>query len=272
MDFRLIAHRGSSARYPEHTRAAFQEALNEGADGIECDVRLTADGAVVCWHDDTVDRTTSSTGAVADWPLAELAGLDLLQGRSVPASHGDPARQLMTLSGLLDLSLAAGRPLLLAIELKAVASPDHGLLDAVLGILSAAGWNPESGQLGRIQISLQCFDVPTVAALMTAVPLARVMLLTEPEEDHEPDALALLDTGTAQAGPWLQWVKRDPDRVRQWLDRGSVVRVWTVDTVEDLEFCLDVGVREITTNRPGELREALLRRPVAASTDGLAPV
>jgi glycerophosphoryl diester phosphodiesterase len=259
MDLRLIAHRGSSARYPEHTRAAFQQAVDERADGIECDVRLTADGVVVCWHDDTVDRTTTATGPLAEWSVAALAELDLLHGQDIPASHGDPARQLMTLGALLQLAQDAGRPLLLAIELKAGASPDHALLDAVLGVLDSAGWDPESGLLGQVQVSLQCFDVPTVSALLAVMPVAHVMLLTGPAGDHSPGELALLDEGTADAGPAVAWVKRDPERVRRWLDHGSVVRVWTVDTVEDLEFCLDLGVREITTNRPAELRQALLR-------------
>ncbi len=59
----VVAHRGASADRPEHTLAAYELALQEGADGVECDVRLTRDGHLVCVHDRRVDRT--STGR--DW-------------------------------------------------------------------------------------------------------------------------------------------------------------------------------------------------------------
>ncbi|HYV99221.1 MAG TPA: glycerophosphodiester phosphodiesterase family protein, partial [Gemmatimonadaceae bacterium] len=60
----VIAHRGDRAHAPENTLAAFHAAARAGADGFECDVRLTADGAVVVLHDPRVDRTTDGTGDV----------------------------------------------------------------------------------------------------------------------------------------------------------------------------------------------------------------
>ena len=54
----VVAHRGASAERPEHTLAAYELALQEGADGVECDVRLTKDGHLVCVHDRRVDRTS----------------------------------------------------------------------------------------------------------------------------------------------------------------------------------------------------------------------
>ena len=72
----VVAHRGASADRPEHTRAAYELALQEGADGVECDVRLTRDGHLVCVHDRRVDRTSSGTGLVSDMTLAQLRELD----------------------------------------------------------------------------------------------------------------------------------------------------------------------------------------------------
>jgi glycerophosphoryl diester phosphodiesterase len=254
-EVRFLAHRGSSARYPEHTRAAFQQAIAEGADGIECDVRLTADGAVVCWHDRDVDRTTTATGRIADWRLAGLEDLDLLTGQVIPQTHGDPRRQLMTLTALLELMRAAGRRLILVIELKPSARPDTALVQAVLATLDAAGWNRESGVVDQVQIGLQCFDVATSEALLEAVPAELVMLLVEPTAEHPQDAaLAILDAGTMNAGPWVEWLRQEPDRVGAWIARGSLVRVWTVDTLDDLDACLAIGVQQITSNRPAELR------------------
>jgi len=71
-----IAHRGASARAPENTLAAFKEAIRLGADLIECDVHLSADGVPVIIHDDTVDRTTNGRGAVSTLACARLRRLD----------------------------------------------------------------------------------------------------------------------------------------------------------------------------------------------------
>ena len=73
---RNFAHRGASTRAPENTLEAFRAAVEEGAGGLELDVRVTRDGHVVVSHDATVDRTTDGTGAVARMTLPELRRLD----------------------------------------------------------------------------------------------------------------------------------------------------------------------------------------------------
>jgi len=253
-DVRFFAHRGSSARYPEHTRAAYRQAIDDGADGIECDVRLTEDGAVVCWHDATVERTTGAKGRVDRFSLAELGRLDLLRGARIPAAHGEASEQLVTLPALLALIESAGRPMLLAIELKPDRGSERRLVEAVLEILAAAGWDPATGRVGDVEVSLMAFSVPVITALLEQVPASLLVLLLE---EATPKALALLDARTVCAGPGIDEVRRRPDRVRSWIAQGSQVRVWTVNTVEDLEFCLDLGVRDIITDRPAELRAAL---------------
>ncbi len=181
---RLFAHRGSSARYPEHTRAAYHQALIDAADGIETDVRLTADGRVVCWHDATVDRTTESTGNIADLTLAALGALDLLNGVAVPSSHGAPAAQLMTLEELVELARSAGRELMLAVELKPSPGHEGALVDAVLNILGAEGWEPHSGRLGDLTVSLMCFS-PTAAGLLVDRVAAHLVFLLLEEDDAD---------------------------------------------------------------------------------------
>ncbi|MBN1485023.1 MAG: hypothetical protein JXA37_09900 [Chloroflexia bacterium] len=71
-----IAHRGASDKAPENTLVAFQRALELGADALEFDVHLTADGQVVVIHDATVDRTTDGSGEVAEMTLEVLRQLD----------------------------------------------------------------------------------------------------------------------------------------------------------------------------------------------------
>ncbi|MBK8797736.1 MAG: hypothetical protein IPM07_15930 [Anaerolineales bacterium] len=74
--FLTIAHRGASAYAPENTFAAFELALQMGVRHIELDVRVTADGQAVVIHDETLDRTTSGAGPVAQRSLAELKEFD----------------------------------------------------------------------------------------------------------------------------------------------------------------------------------------------------
>src|SRR5215510_13176508 len=72
----VVAHRGASEDAPEHTLAAYRRAIEDGADALECDVRLTADGHLVCVHDRRVNRTSNGRGAVSALELADLATLD----------------------------------------------------------------------------------------------------------------------------------------------------------------------------------------------------
>ncbi len=83
MSPQIFAHRGASGRYAEHTRAAFLQALADGADGVECDVHLTRDEQLVCIHDPTLERTSNGSGDVADHTLAQLRELDFSSWKGV---------------------------------------------------------------------------------------------------------------------------------------------------------------------------------------------
>ena len=119
----VFAHRGASYDLPEHTLAAYLRALDEGADGLECDVRLTRDGHLVCVHDRRLDRTSNGRGLVSARTLAELDALDFGSWHPGGASAGDlppdeSRTRLLTLDRLLDAVLAAGRPVRLLVETK----------------------------------------------------------------------------------------------------------------------------------------------------------
>ena len=120
----IIAHRGSSQDLPEHTLKAYLRAIDEGADALECDVRLTADSHLVCVHDRTVNRTSNGRGLVSTLELASLEGLDfgswrLAHGTEVEMPDADRERDmLLTLRHLIDVVLNCGREVGLAIETK----------------------------------------------------------------------------------------------------------------------------------------------------------
>ncbi len=72
----IFAHRGASAHAPENTLSAFKLARDLGANAIELDVQLTADQAIVVFHDTTVNRTTNATGNISDYTLSALKSLN----------------------------------------------------------------------------------------------------------------------------------------------------------------------------------------------------
>src|SRR3982074_143480 len=102
----VVAHRGASADRPEHTLAAYDLALKQGADGVECDVRLTRDGHLVCVHDRRIDRTSTGTGLVSEMTLAQLRTLDYGSWHSSSRPEGGHGGTgLLTLDGLVALVL-----------------------------------------------------------------------------------------------------------------------------------------------------------------------
>ena len=106
----LMAHRGNKVACPENTLAAFRRALSEGADIIETDLHLTADGIFVCIHDGTVDRTTDGSGPVAGMSLAELKALS--------AAYGRPEFEAERVPTLAELRDILPQDVVLALELK----------------------------------------------------------------------------------------------------------------------------------------------------------
>jgi glycerophosphoryl diester phosphodiesterase len=94
---KIYAHRGFSYKYPEATRAAYQGAIEVGADGFECDVRLTKDGIAVCFHDRNTMRIAGVRRSVASLSLEELRGIT----------------EVMTLEELLELAKLNGKQVLI---------------------------------------------------------------------------------------------------------------------------------------------------------------
>ena len=112
----VIAHRGASAYAPENTLAAFRLAAEQGADAVELDAKLSADGQVVVIHDPTVERTTNGSGEVRQLSLAQIKSLDA-GGFLSPQFAGEP---IPTLAEVFD---AVGHQLLINVELTNYASP-----------------------------------------------------------------------------------------------------------------------------------------------------
>ena len=279
----VYAHRGASGAFAEHTRAAYLQAIADGADGVECDVHLTRDQHAVLLHDATLDRTSNGTGPVAERTLAELRELDFSswKGARIPEIYGAKSEQLLTLPELLDILRTAGREIGLAIEFKHPSPYQLKLEDRVLEILTGEGWDPATGMLENIRVSFMSFNPDSVRHLLQTVPAEAICQLVDDVDVDEVrerfsvgsitgNAMAnvmkaaqlegeeLLDQGAVGlAGPGIDYVREFPDTVRRWLKSGRRFRVWTVDAPEDVDLCREVGIQEITTNRPAEVLERI---------------
>jgi glycerophosphoryl diester phosphodiesterase len=259
----VVAHRGSSGHVPEHTLAAYRQALEEGADALECDVRLTADGHLVCVHDRRIDRTSDGRGVVSTLELSALEELDFASWRDGgPWQAGsvtenvdvDPERRgVLTLRRLLELVDASPRPVQLAIETK---HPTRyaGLVERrLVETLDEFGWaHPRLGT--RAPVRVMSFSWLSLRRMRQLAPsLERVFLM-----ERVPIRLrdGLLPEQARIAGPAIEVVRAHPRYVERLHRRGHEVHVWTVDEPEDVALCLDLGVDAIITNRPGEVLAA----------------
>ena len=116
----VLGHRGFRARYPENTLLAFRQALDNRADGVECDIQKTSDGRYVVIHDPTTDRVTGAVGEVAKTSFKDLRVLDFGRGEKIPE-----------LSELLE-SIPPGSYLDLELKEETLTIEDCGPLAAML--------------------------------------------------------------------------------------------------------------------------------------------
>lgn len=286
MDTLFYAHRGSSHKYSENTRAAYLQAIDEGADGIECDVHLSKDGIVVCHHDPTVDRTSDATGEVAGYTLEELKAMDFtgVVPNEVPEAYGAENEQLLSLEELFAIIEAHGQPMGVAIEIKHPSPYGHLLEKRVLEVLEAHGFNPRTGAAGsqgQIAVTLMSFEPNSLRFLARTVDTSLLcQLITEIHPDRVQQLLDSGDIGRAAVyevlhrsvaegvelinaggagilGAGVAWARANEHLVRQWLAGGLQARIWTVDRPADAQYLVGLGVGQLTSNRPAELRKEL---------------
>lgn len=275
----VVAHRGASADAAEHTLTAYLTAIDNEADALECDVRLTRDGHLVCVHDRTVDRTSDGRGVVSTLELTDLAGLDFASWHSpagadvVPAGRPErssamtgaralpPEAQstrsvpdrisaqdhgVLTLRTLLDVVTSAHRPVRLLIETK---HPTRyaGLVEQELveqlrhfGLLAKRPGPPPVTAMSFAPLALR-----RLAFLAPTLP--RVLLQNHWLPGRRSGSLPAT---TTISGPGIHLIRSDPDYIARAHERGNRVFVWTVDDPADVQLCIEAGADAIITNRP----------------------
>ncbi|CAJ1505861.1 glycerophosphodiester phosphodiesterase [[Mycobacterium] kokjensenii] len=250
----VVAHRGASVDRPEHTLAAYDLALAEGADGVECDVRLTSDGHLVCVHDRRVDRTSDGVGVVSEMTLAQLQRFDYGARHTGSRWDGVGDTGLLTLDALVSFVLDWHRPVKIFIETKHPVRYGSMVEREVLSLLDRYGLAaPASASRSRAVV--MSFSAAAVWRVRRAAPLLPTVLLGEGARYLTGGTATTV--GATAIGPSIETLREHPDLVDQAAARGRALYCWTVDRAEDVDFCRDVGVAWVATNQPARTKARL---------------
>jgi len=245
---RIIAHRGSSLAAPENTFAAFEQAVNDGADGIEFDVHLAKDGVPVVIHDDDLSRTGLRKGSVSEMTSSELSAVDVGSwfNKKFPALKDHSAERIHTLSETLELLKDFNGSIF--IELKCGRNEVQPLVLAVCNIAAAArlSW----------QIIIKSFDPSVVPLVKMAAPNIRAFCLFD---------ISIMNMLRRRSDiPQLAY-QLGADGIS--LHRGLVnkallavanrlalsVAVWTVDDPKWVKRSAELRITYLITNDPAKL-------------------
>jgi glycerophosphoryl diester phosphodiesterase len=231
----LMAHRGNSACCPENTLAAFRQAVQDGADILETDLHLSADGEFVCIHDATLDRTTDGCGAVASLSLEQI--------QQFRANYGKPGFETERVPALRELLAILPADIALALELKTDRFLEPQICQRLVHEL-------EQGGVRERTVALS-FHLPRLEALHRAAPDIPTGLII-PKNPIPPRDTPLL-------GPLWPLLIANPLYVWWAHARGQVV--CPLDTAPEarLRCYRALGCDAIMSNNPGVTRRALVK-------------
>lgn len=237
----IAAHRGASEYLPEHSLAAFRQAIVEGADGFEFDVRLTADGHLVLHHDRTVKRTSDGRGAVSDLTLAQLREFDFAHRH--PDCVGDPeASRIATIEEVFGLVVDSGKEIKLLVEAKHP-SKFGPRLELRL-------WETLRRWPG-MDVTVMSFSraaLKTWRGLDGTTPLVWIF---EYPFRRPPEGVQVLSAK-------VDYVQSTPSFIERTHEQGYQAYVWTVNDADTARAMAEAGADLVFTDRPAAIREALI--------------
>jgi glycerophosphoryl diester phosphodiesterase len=248
----IIGHRGASALAPENTLAAFRRAIDDGADGIEFDVRLAKDGVAVIFHDATLNRTGLRDGSIADLTSVELATIDIgswfNKMESSSANSSFAAQKVPTLSETLEfLKDFKG---LIYIELKCK--------DAELGALVAAVCQACTESALSRQIIIKSFKMAVIPRVRLLCPGLKTAALFAPKimtilrkEKHLVKIAEEFGAGELS----IHFSLATQKLMEKAGKRGLPVTIWTADNPRWVKRGIKLGLNAIITNNPARLLE-----------------
>lgn len=239
--FKKIAHRGASGDYPEHTRPAFEKAIEAGADMIEIDCQLSQDGHVVVFHDENLKRTAGVSGAVRDKTLEQLKKLDIGRWRG-KVFRGE---RILTLEESLEI---IADKVDLCLELKWYRSAAPGIELKVLFILSHYDY------LDRTILS--SFNYQCLTRLRELAPETSLGVIYGRGVKEDP-FLAARRLGAASIQVQKELASRE--FLSQAWEEGRDVYVWTVNEVRDMEVFAGLGVQGLISDFPRKFTKLKFR-------------
>ncbi len=230
--------------------AAYLRAVEAGADAVECDVRMTADGTLVLVHDRRIDRTSPGTGAVSNFMLAELQE-HTFGGQGWHDFEDPPSElrtRLLTLETFLSTLLDASTTLEFAIETKHPIRFGRYVEEELARVLRSFGL-VRDGTAHRVR--MMSFSRMAVVRMRRLVPGIPTVYLRR----RRPwfSRAWHLPPGVEALGPGIDVVRCDPDLVRAVKAQGGQVHVWVVDERADFDLCRELGVDVIITNKPAQI-------------------
>lgn len=237
---RVFGHRGAMGYAPMNTLPAFELAAQQGADGVELDVRLTSDGALVILHDATVDGTSNGRGAVAEMTLAQVRELDA-------GAWFDPKFAGTRIPTLSEVFEAIGQRLYINVEIKSEGDTEGtGIEQKVADEIARFGL--------KERVIVSSFDPMVLHRFRAVMPDVPIGFLYE---TNTPDTITSLmaDLPHEARHPYFQQI--DADYMAWAKAQGYRVNTWTVnDPVKAVEL-RDLGVDAIITNYPDKIIAAL---------------
>lgn len=236
----VIGHACAAGEAPANTLAGVRAALDAGAEAMEIDVQLCADGIPVLMHDETVDRTTNLTGPVRALSLEALLGAN--------AGDGEPVPTLDQVLQLVDGQLTV------MCELKATPNEpayDQRLVDAVLEVIGSHG--------AKTWTAIHSFNPDMVDRARSTERRVSAAIISLPVVAEEVDRLlgALLKRNGQAISVEHHAINRE--LIVKAKRRQVTVWAWTADTEADWARIIEAGVDGIITNVPHRLRAYLAR-------------
>jgi glycerophosphoryl diester phosphodiesterase len=244
----VVAHRGASTFAPENTIEAYRLAVEQGADAVEVDVHLTADGQLAVIHDDTLERTTDGSGAVAALTMDQIRALDAgatFAGSDESFPHRGRGLRVPTLPEVLEwLPAEVG----LVIEIKARAA-----VDEVVRLLRQA-------EDTKRRASVISFDEQSIQRARELDPELVTGLLLVPSDSFERGLVWVTEHGHAAVHPWDGDLGVDPTPlISQATAYGCRVGCYVVNDPDRMQQLAAVGLWGFVTDVPEAARRALPR-------------
>jgi len=223
----IYAHRGASADFAEGSKAAYEGALAQGADGFECDVRLTKDKQIICYHDRNTTRLSKINLEIAKSTYSELK------------EKVDPYR----LDQLLDLAIENKKDLV--IEFKHPV-PTGGLVEKLTHNLLAE----KSAAITKNKITVSLISFSYLATLRNLRSGHQSAYLIQSKILSRINPAPII-------GPSIKLVRENPEFISTQIKKGKKVFVWTVNNEADLQLCARLGVNAVMSDNPARARKML---------------